>query len=197
MKNLRVDLWMVDFVFNSGEEHPCFLPNSYLQFQSALFESATKIALQHFREQPSFDLVIPDFYDSIAIALNIKRDFSVDSKVFANERTLTVRHNAMVSFSPHLPHTFGNIFSETISSITSRSAWQRLQNLRVKNLSPQCLQCKLMKQCGGGNRAAAWIATNKINLAHRFNCSLQKFQSMHLEPVLKGTVRGSLTQALS
>jgi radical SAM protein with 4Fe4S-binding SPASM domain len=185
MKNLRVELWDIDFVFNTPNARDFAREVIQEDTQILMLEAVTKIILQHAKEQPQFDLHVRNLHKSYQTSAEINPQFNVHSLVFFQNKSLTVRSNAMLSFCPELPHTFGNFFAEPLSSITARSAWQRLSSLKIRHLNTKCQTCKLMPNCGGGGRIGAFHTFGRLKQTNPFHCALQRFRAQHLLPLLQ------------
>jgi radical SAM protein with 4Fe4S-binding SPASM domain len=185
MKNLRIDRWEIDFIFNTPNAREFSYEIFEERQQIIMLEAVSKIILQHAKEHPNFTLNVRDLHKSYERKEQTDRPFSRRSMVFDYNKHLTIRSNAMLSFCPELPHTFGNFFAEPLSSITARSAWQRLSNLKIKDLNTKCQTCKLMPHCGGGGRIGAFHTFGRLKQQHPFHCALQRFRSQHLLPLLQ------------
>lgn len=180
-KDIGIDRWRLDFIFNAGNAS---INNLNYIGDDKFFGTLRELIKTYIDERPKFEMDINKIFRS-AFLNNFKAmKYTLDTKPCEYQGSLTVRPNGMVSFCPSLEHTYGNLLKDGIDNIVSSREWENFSNLKVSDLSEECINCKYLEFCGGGCRADAYYETGDIYGVCKFTCKLVKFYVDEVIPML-------------
>ena len=181
-KEINVDRWRLDFVFNSGNANENSL---IITDKEKMFATLKKLIKTYIKEQPDLILDINKVFRSSFLYGFEPFNYTLNSKPCEYQGSLTIRPNGDVSFCPSMNKTFGNILTEDVSQIIEKDEWKKFESIRVMDLDDKCKECEFMKFCGGGCRADGFYDTGNIKGISPLNCELIKFFVKEVLPLIE------------
>lgn len=181
MSQLGVDRWRLDFIYNYGNA----AVNTFQIDRRQTFEVVKDVISLYLKDRPSFELDVNKFFRSFCLENAEPMEYDLDTKPCEYQASLVVRPNGDVSFCPSLNLTFGNILKNSLEEIFDSSDWLNFSNLKVRDLDDKCLDCKMLKNCGGGCRADAFYETGSLYKHCDFTCEAVGYYCTQVLPMLK------------
>lgn len=182
LKTDKIDRWRIDFTFNYGNAK-----DNNIAVPSALkaFPILKKILKSYLSATPNFDLDINKFFRSTFIGDRVvPMEYDANSRPCEYQSSLTIRPNGGVSFCPSLDVVFGNILKEPLIDILNKPTWRNVEGIRARDLGEQCVECDLLRVCGGGCRADAYYDSGDLCAPYQFNCKAMQYYVDEIEPLL-------------
>lgn len=181
-KEMGIDRWRIDFIFNSGNASTNHIDNEMLLRN---FDKIKELIIKYVEERPDFELDVNKMFRSAFLSSARCMEYTLSSKPCAYQGALTVRPNGDVSFCPSMEITHGNILKDKIQDIVSSKSWQEISKIRVKDLHKKCRECKYMNFCGGGCRADSLYACGSLYKNCDFTCELVKYYLEEIKPCIE------------
>lgn len=181
-KEIGIDRWRIDFIFNSGNANVNHIDNDILLSN---FDKIKSLIIRYVKERPDFELDINKMFRSSFLSSARHINYTMDSKPCAYQGALTIRPNGCVSFCPSMEATFGNLLKNSIDDITSTTNWKEISDISVKDLHRKCRECEYLYFCGGGCRADSLYDCGSLYKNSDFTCKLVEYYLNEIEPVIK------------
>lgn len=180
-KEIRIDRWRIDFIFNSGNASNNSIDNEILLGN---FERLKELIVKYVEERPDFELDVNKMFRSAFLSSAKHVEYTLSSKPCAYQGALTIRPNGDVSFCPSMERTHGNILKDNIDSIMYSESWKEIAKISVKDLHKKCKECKYMSFCGGGCRADSLYSCGSLYKNCDFTCKLVEYYIEEIEPII-------------
>lgn len=179
MKQLKVDRWRLDFIFDSGNAN-----SNHMVYEDidTLLKNLKEIIVKYINERPDFELDVNKIFRSSMLEGAKNLIYNLDSYPCEYQGSLTVRPTGDVSFCPSLDIVYGNILVEDLDDIVQKKAWREFETIRVKDIE-RCVACKYMPFCGGGCRADAYYEQGAFFEVSSLTCELVKFAVEEIQPL--------------
>lgn len=181
-KEIGIDRWRLDFIFNSGNAVMNNINNGIL---ISNLDKIKSLMIKYVEERPNFDLDVNKMFRSAFLSSAKHIYYTLDSKPCAYQGALTVRPNGCVSFCPSMESTCGNILNDKIEDIIATKSWLELSNISVKDLHRKCRECEYLYFCGGGCRADSLYDCGSLYQNSDFTCKLVGYYLNEIEPVIR------------
>lgn len=181
-KEIGIDRWRIDFIFNSGNANTNHIDNEILLNN---FDKIKSLIIKYVEEKPDFELDVNKMFRSAFLSSAKHINYTMDSKPCAYQGALTIRPNGAVSFCPSMETTCGNLLNDSIEDITSSIGWKEISDISVKNLHRKCRECKYLYFCGGGCRADSLYDCGSLYKNSDFTCKLVEYYLKEIEPAIE------------
>ena len=174
-KEIGIDRWRIDFIFNSGNAKS-------FDKQIKDLSKIKDLILRYVSERPSFELDINKMFRSAFLRAAKPVTYNLSSKPCGYQGSLTIRPNGDVSFCPSMEIVHGNILRDDIDVIVNSRSWQMIANISVGNLHEKCRGCRYLRFCGGGCRADSLYESGSMYKNSNLTCMLVKYYVDEIEP---------------
>lgn len=181
-KNIGVDRWRLDFIFNSGNAQKNEL---LFNNKEKMFSVIKRLIKQYIKEKPEMILDINKLFRSAFLDGFESFSYNLNSKPCDYQGSLTIRPNGDISFCPSMNIVYGNILQDDITKIIKGDSWNKFASIRVRDLDKKCHKCKYLKYCGGGCRADGYYDTGNLFGISNFTCDLMKFYVEKVIPLIE------------
>lgn len=181
-KQIGIDRWRIDFIFNSGNANTNHIDNDNLLCN---FNEIRDLIIKYVNEKPDFEFDVNKMFRSTFLSSAKPIKYTLTTKPCAYQGALTIRPNGDVSFCPSMETTCGNFLTDNIEKITLSHNWNKIANISVGDLHEQCRKCKYLYFCGGGCRADSLYACGSLYEHSEFTCKLVEYYLEEIEPYIK------------